>query len=360
MTDPKQRYDPKSDPDLDNDQREEALNRLNAWFAWYRSREDREALKIALPDPLDREALQDAWAFANDKATNGLLSKDDAAMHFIDRGGIEKFEDAGVLVRHGEGWRLVDYLRLNQTRGQQGRKAAVRSAIGRIGGTNSGAKRRALKDARDPNETKQLLRLPDGREGSGQDADRSTDMGMGTATDMGTATNEDADAPPPSGDPGAWTSPGSTPRGWMHVDPSDLETFGGLERLHARAAAAGLVEWGDLALFELAAMVERSSRKGENPAAYLATALHRWRDEPEGFGIVDLDRDQGLDWIARADAVRAKRIVGLLRDVDLANLEGCDEMLGTPGTSADFVNATYQRRMKVIERAVEGKKGRKT
>jgi len=173
---------------------------------------------------------------------------------------------------------------------------------------------------------------------------------------MGTETNEDAFPPPALGDAGACLqSERSAGTGWFHVYPDELKDSAGLERLHLRAAAAGLVDTGDLALFELAAMVQRANRKGDNPAAYLATALQRWRDDPAGFEVVELDRNDALDWLTRANAGRAKRIVQLLWEKCRDEWEGTDEA----GEMKLVADAEYQRRTKLIVRTLERERGRK-
>lgn len=335
-------YDPRTDPDLDDDQKEEASNRLECWVAMPRDRDYLDEIESRLPDAVDRWAWFRAWAFANDKATNGLLPKADALRLLGDPERVTRLAEAELLLEHSEGWRLTDYLRVNRSRLRIGRTAAARAAVGVIGGKNSGETRRRLKEGR---ESKQLLRSPD-TDGLGSPlTDQSTGTGTGTGT--GRNANDHAEASPPSGAPAASkVSNAAKSDSWVNIDPSELKDFAGLERLHARLVPKRLIEDGDLGLYELAAMVIHALRKGTDPAAYLANALQRWRDDPCGYKFGEVDRDNALKWLARADAKRAKYIAEGLWQIDRKTCNGFEE-------AEEGVDAEYQRRIRIIDDEVK-------
>lgn len=338
-------YDPRSDTDLDEEQLAEVLEPLGAWFAFPRDRDYLEQIEVALPNAEDRWRLVRAWAFGNDKATNGLLSHGEADRIFGGEQATSRFVEAGLLVEHPEGWRLNDYLRVNFTRKRIGRKSAVRSSVGAIGGKRSGESRRQMKENR---LAKQSLRSPEASSGCPRSKEGSTGTGTGTGT--GTNANANATESHPSGDDSVSPSQTAGVRRWLHVDPGDLEDFEGLKRLHARASEAGVIAETNVGLFDLATLVARSIRKGVDVPAYLAQSLHRWPTEPSGLETCDFDKDAALEWIARADAK-------LAYDVAKELLEDFQAEVGPEYPDAGVVE--YQRRVKLIKTTIERERSRK-
>jgi hypothetical protein len=336
MSAPGQGYDPREDPELDEDQREEALNRLSSWFAFFRDADDLHAFETRLPDSDDRWKVLRAWAFANDKATNGLLTEADTQRLFGSGRDRRRFTLAGVIAKHAAGFRLVDYLRVNFPRGRQKRAAVIRSAVSAIGGRKSGLARQELKK----------LRSARNSSTAAQNDERTTGTGTGTGTRTDTQTDANADAPAsaPSGLSAGDEVSEDQGGEWLHIDSIDIQDFIGLERLHVRAVQHDCSPSGVLGFFELVALTMRAYRLGKDPKAWLASALNRWRDEPGGLGLAEMDRDQALAWLARVRPRLAHEIAEALRIESMqvsGGIDGCDE----------WVDVEYRRRLAIIANA---------
>lgn len=339
--DPDRDYNPENDPDLDAEQKAEQRNRISSWVAFFADADDLETIERAIPDPADRWLLIKAFGFASRKLTNGVLTLDEAVRVLGDEGAVDRFLQAGCLVEHPRGLRIVDFLKLNQTCGRRGVTSRARATAGRKGGEESGKVRRALREARD---ARQLLQASNGDALDAELPERSTVTVTGTGTETGTGTHADVDAVPASpsepGSPAGTRPEPSSERPWLHVEPKDMGDFGGLRRIYSKAIPLGLVEAGDLGMFDLAAHVCRAVKKGRNPAAYLAQSLQSWKENAAGFELVAHDYDTALDWYARQDKALAHRIARLMRDRDFADW---------PESCHDGVRADYERRIELID-----------
>lgn len=192
------KYDPRKDPELDDEQREEATIRSSNWVAFPADADDRAEWKRWLPDAAARDALEDAWAFAHRRRSNGVVSAEEAEEFFGAHGGSGRFEAAGLLARHNDGWRLVDYLRFNFTKAQRDRRRIAQSEAGKRGGDESGITRRTMRDRRNRKPAKPSLPSETRSDDRVKPADRSTETESPLQFHVGKGISGPGSTSPPS------------------------------------------------------------------------------------------------------------------------------------------------------------------